>query len=317
MRAIQISEFGGPEVLKLVDIPAPTGHAGEVLIEVSACGINYADSHQAENSYLSPQTLPLIPGAEVVGRDASGQRVVALVPGGGYAEVVSAPEALTFPIPDGVSDGAALAAILQGTTAVHLLRTSAHLQSGESVLVHAAAGGVGTIAVQLAKLWGAKVIGSASSADKRELVTSLGADAVLDPAEADLTAAIVAANGGKKVDIVLEMTGGKVFDQSLQALAPFGRLVTFGMASRSAPEPIQAGALMGTSRAVIGFWLVHCMARPDRMIAPQLAELFELMESGKVKAVIGGSYPLSEAKRAHEDLRARKTTGKVFLDPKK
>ena len=153
MRAIQITEFGGPEVLTLVDLPTPRAGEGEVLIEVSACGINYADSHQAENSYLAPQSLPLIPGAEVVGRDASGQRVVALVPGGGYAEVVAAPKALTFPIPDGVSDGAALAAILQGTTAYHLLRTSSHMQSGESVVVHAAAGGVGTIAVQLAKLW--------------------------------------------------------------------------------------------------------------------------------------------------------------------
>ena len=316
MRAIQITKFGGPEVLTLVDLPTPTAGEGEVLIEVSACGINYADSHQAENSYLSPQVLPLIPGAEVVGRDSTGQRVVALVPGGGYAEVVAAPKARTFTIPDGVSDGAALAAILQGTTAYHLLRTSSHMQSGESVVVHAAAGGVGTIAVQLAKLWGAKVIGSASSADKRALVTSLGADAVVDPEVEDLTAAIVAANGGKKVNIVLEMAGGKVFDQSVQALAPFGRLVTFGMASRSMPEPINAGALMGTSRAVIGFWLAHCMARPDRMIAPQLAELFELMESGKIKAVVGGGYPLSEAKRAHEDLRGRKTTGKVFLDPK-
>lgn len=316
MRAIQITKFGGPEVLTLVDLPTPTAGEGEVLIEVSACGINYADSHQAENSYLAPQSLPLIPGAEVVGRDASGQRVVALVPGGGYAEVVAAPKALTFPIPDGVSDGAALAAILQGTTAYHLLRTSSHMQSGESVVVHAAAGGVGAIAVQLAKLWGAKVIGSASSADKRALVTSLGADAVVDPEVEDLTAAIVAANGGKKVNIVLEMAGGKVFDQSVQALAPFGRLVTFGMASRSMPEPINAGALMGTSRAVIGFWLAHCMARPDRMIAPQLAELFELMQSGTIKAVVGGGYPLSEAKRAHEDLRGRKTTGKVFLDPK-
>ena len=316
MRAIQITKFGGPEVLTLVDLPTPTAGEGEVLIEVSACGINYADSHQAENSYLAPQSLPLIPGAEVVGRDSTGQRVVALVPGGGYTEVVAAPKALTFPIPDGVSDGAALAAILQGTTAYHLLRTSSHMQSGESVVVHAAAGGVGTIAVQLAKLWGAKVIGSASSADKRALVTSLGADAVVDPEVEDLTAAIVAANGGKKVNIVLEMAGGKVFDQSVQALAPFGRLVTFGMASRSMPEPINAGALMGTSRAVIGFWLAHCMARPDRMIAPQLAELFELMESGRIKAVVGGGYPLSEAKRAHEDLRGRKTTGKVFLDPK-
>ena len=316
MRAIQITKFGGPEVLTLVDLPTPTAGEGEVLIEVSACGINYADSHQAENSYLAPQSLPLIPGAEVVGRDSTGQRVVALVPGGGYAEVVAAPKALTFPIPDGVSDGAALAAILQGTTAYHLLRTSSHMQSGESVVVHAAAGGVGTIAVQLAKLWGAKVIGSASSAEKRTLVTSLGADAVVDPEVEDLTAAIVAANGGKKVNIVLEMAGGKVFDQSVQALAPFGRLVTFGMASRSMPEPINPGALMGTSRAVIGFWLVHCMARPDRMIAPQLAELFELMQSGTIKAVVGGGYPLSEAKRAHEDLRGRKTTGKVFLDPK-
>jgi NADPH:quinone reductase len=316
MRAIQITEFGGPEVLRPVDLPDPEPTEGQVLIDVRAAGVNYADTHQAENTYLAPATLPLIPGAEVVGTTGDGRRVVALVPGGGYAQRVTAHPPYVFDVPDGVDDGTALALVLQGTTAWHLLRTCAHLEPGETVVVQAAAGGVGSLAVQLARRWGAgRVIATASSEQKRELALELGAHAAVDPATADLKGALQDANGGRKVDVVLEMTGGAVFDQSLAALAPFGRLVCFGRASREPASPIDPRALMGRSRAVIGFWLAHCFADPGRLLAPQLAELFAMVAAGELRAIVGGTYPLSEARRAHEDIRSRGTVGKLVLDP--
>lgn len=315
MRAIQIDRFGGPEVLELRDLPDPIPTSDQVLIEVLASGVNYADTHQIENSYLSQQALPLIPGLEVVGRTADGRRVVALVENGGYATKAVAHKALAFNVPDAISDGQALALVLQGITAWHLLHTSAHLQAGEAVVVRAAAGGVGTIAVQLAKHLGARVIASASTEEKRNLALSLGADAAIDARSNDLGKEMELANHGKKVDVVLEMVGGSTFDASLNALAPFGRLVTFGMASRTPPREIQAGALMATSRAVIGFWLNHCILRAATMLHPQMAELFELTERGILKPVLGDSYPLSQARQAHEDLRDRNSIGKLVLLP--
>lgn len=314
MRAIQITEFGGPEVLTVTELPDPVPGDGLELVEVDSAGINYADTHQVEDSYLSKTTLPLVPGTEVVGRRADGTRVAAFAMGGGYAEKALVHPAMSFPVPDGVSDGQALSLMVQGLTAWHLLRTSTHLQEGESVVVHAAAGGVGTLALQLAKAWGAgNVIGVASSEDKRQLATSLGADATVDAGAADLKAALEQANGGNKVDIVLEMVGGSTFDASLAALAPFGRLATFGMASRTAPKPVHSGELMSRSRAVIGFWLAHCFARPE-MLQPQMAELLAMVESGRLAPVVGGTYPLSDGRRAHEDLRSRASQGKLVLD---
>ncbi len=315
MRAIQINEFGGPEVLTSVELPAPDVPEGHLLIDVSAAGVNYADTHQAENSYFAPQELPLIPGAEVVGTTPDGRRVVALLASGGYAEQAVAHPALAFDVPEGVTDGQALALVLQGTTAWHTLRTSAHLQQGESVVVHAAAGGVGSIAVQLAKAFGAgSVIGSASSEDKRELARSLGADATVDSTSETLKDDLQAANGGRKVDVILEMAGGTVFDASLAALAPFGRLVTYGMASRQAPKPIHSWELMGRSRGVIGFWLAHCFSRPQ-MLTAAMADMFDRVVAGELSPVIGGTYKLSEVAQAHTDIRARRTTGKLVLDP--
>src|SRR5947199_399045 len=260
MRAIQITEFGGPEVLQLVELPDPQAADGFALVDVAAAGVNYADTHATDNSYLQAQTLPQIPGSEVAGRTADGRRVVSLVGSGGYADKALAPSSLSFDIPDGVSDGAAVALLVQGLTAWHLLRTCGRMQSGESVVVHAAAGGVGTLAVQLAKAWGAgRVIGVASSPDKRELAESLGADVTVDSEVEDMNAALREANGGKKVDVVLEMVGGPTFDGSLHALAQFGRLIVFGMASRTPPTPIQPSSLMVGSKTVMGFWLVDCM----------------------------------------------------------
>lgn len=315
MRAIQIDRFGGPEVLELRELPDPIPTDDEILIDVAASGINYADTHQVENSYLSAQRLPLIPGLEVVGRASDGRRVVALLGAGGYATKAAAHKGLTFEVPETISDGAALALVLQGITAWHLLNTSAHVRAGETVVVHAAAGGVGTIAVQLAKHLGARVIASASTQEKRELALSLGADVAIDANASDLTRAIEGANNGKKVNVVLEMIGGSTFDASLEALAPFGRLVTFGMASRTAPKEIQAGALMATSRGVIGFWLSHCIENAATMLHPQMAELFDLTSRGILTPVIGNSYPLAQAKKAHEDLRARHSVGKLVLLP--
>ena len=304
MKAIQITQFGGPDVMQMVDLPDPVPSDAEELIEVSCIGINYADTHQTENSYLSKQTLPLIPGLEVVGKTASGRRVLAGATTGGYAQKALAPKAMCIDIPDSVSDEQAIAMLVQGTTAWHILKTMAHVQPGESVVVQAGAGGVGTLAIQLAKMWGAKVIAVTSSDSKNELAKSLGADAVVDANATDLTAAMLAANGCKRVDIVLEMVGGKTFDSSLEVLAPFGRLVTFGMASRTAPTPIHPGLLMGGTKTVAGFWLSHCFGKKELM-ADVLTHLFALISSGALKPLICATYGLSEAKIAHQAVLAR------------
>jgi NADPH:quinone reductase len=316
MRAIQVEEFGGPEVLRLVDVPVPEPGEGEVLVRVTRAGINFADTHQRRDEYLAATKLPLVPGIEVAGvREDTGERVVALVGTGGYAEYAKAPEALTFPVPDGVEDSTALALVLQGLTAWHLYRTSGRVAPGESVVVHAAAGGVGSLAVQLGRPLGAgRVIATASTEEKRALALELGADEAVDVTREDLKDALVAANLGERVDVVLEMAGGRVFDESLRALAPFGRLVTYGMASRE-PNEVATGALMRSSRAVVGFWLVHCLQRPAEMVDAPLRDLFERAVRGELRVVEGETYPLSEVRRAHEDLQARRTTGKLLLDP--
>ena len=315
MKAIQITEFGGPDVMHLVDLETPTPGAGQELITVSSIGINYADTHQTENSYLFPQKLPLIPGVEVVGTTGSGVRVLALVEGGGYAQQVVTYSAAMVPVTKGVSDEQALCMLVQGSTAWHVLKTFGHLQPGETVVVHAAAGGVGTIAIQLAKMWGAKVIAVASSEGKRALATSLGADAVVDATQENLGEAIRAANGGKRVNLVLEMVGGKTFDDSLEILAPFGRLVVYGMASRVAPTIIQPASLMGGSKTITGFWLQHCFGKKELM-NDVIEQLFALVVAGKLKPVIGATYPMSQAASAHKAMRSRETTGKITLDPK-
>jgi NADPH:quinone reductase len=314
VRAVQIKEFGGPEVLEVADVEDPRPGDGEVLIEVDHAGINFADTHQRENTYLRKFDLPLVLGGEVAGRAEDGRRVAAMVASGGYAERVAAPEATTFPIPDGVDDGAAVAMLIQGLTAWHLFRTSAKLAQGESVVVVSGAGGVGNLALQLAKPFGAgRVIATASTEEKRALCVELGADAAVDPAEEDLTAALREANGGEMVDVVLEMAGGRTFDSAIEALAPFGRIVAYGIAGREQNE-LQTGRLMRKSRAVVGFWLMHCLGRPEMMEEP-LADLFARIARGELRPQLGETYPMSEVRRAHEDLQGRRTSGKLLLDP--
>jgi NADPH2:quinone reductase len=315
VRAIQLTEFGGPETLVVRDLPDPVPDDGEAVMDVLAAGINYADTHQTENSYLAQQNLPLIPGGEVVVRDESGRRLLGLLGSGGYAQKVAADPRLLFEIPDNVTDAQALTTLVQGATAWHLLRTSTHLQAGETVVVHAGAGGVGTLAIQLAKRWGAgRVIATASSEQKRALTLELGADVAVDSRTDDLTTALREANGGRGVDVVLEMTGGPVFDQSLAALAPLGRLAVFGMAGRTAPTPVDPARLMARSTAVIGFWLVHVVQRPY-LLAEAVTDLMQLIADGSIRPIVGETYPLERAADAHRALLDRSSVGKLVLDP--
>lgn len=313
-----MTEFGGPEVLGLVELPRPEPRSGEVLIRVTRAGVNFADTHTRTNSYVRKATLPLVPGGEVAGvREDTGERVIALTGVGGYAEYAVAPREQVFVIPEGVDDGVALALAVQGTTAWHLYRTAGRVAEGESVVIHAAAGGVGSLAVQLGRAFGAHpVIATASSEQKRSLALRLGADVAIDPAPEGLTERLLEANGGRAVDVVFEMAGGEVFDASYRALAPFGRLVVCGIASQQ-PNQVFSGSLLRHSRAVVGFYIFHCLERPG-MFADALSELFARVGSDparpELEVVVGHTYPLAEAAQAHIDLSERRTTGKLLLD---
>jgi NADPH2:quinone reductase len=313
LKAIQIQEFGGPDVLKHVEVDDPVAGDGMVVVEVARSGINFADTHATRNDYLAEQALPLIPGAEVSGRTADGRRVAALLGSGGYAEKVAVPEALLIPVPDAVDDDQAAGLLLQGLTAMALVQRCARIEPGETLVVEAAAGGTGSLAVQLGKRAGAKVIGLASSEEKRALVERLGADATVDSRSDDLGAAIREANGGERVDAVLHMSGGGAFDAELGILAPLGRMVVFGIASREQRD-VSTAALLRGSKSVIGFWLVHLLARQE-LAVPMIGELLGAVAAGELEVTVGGVYPLSEAARAHEDLIARRTSGKLLLDP--
>ena len=315
MKAIQIEEFGGPEQLKLVEVPDPEPSDGMVVVDVARCGMNWADTHAIRNDYLAEQELPLIPGAEIAGITPDGKRVAALTSNGGYAQKVAVPEAFLVPLPDEVSDEQAAGLLLQGLTAHALLHYCAHVEEGETVVVEAAGGGTGSLAVQLAKRAGAKVIGLASTEEKRTLAERLGADATADSRADDLKEAILEANGGEKVDVVLHMSGTG-FEAELGSLNMLGRIVCFGNAARH-PNEVATNYLLQTSKSVLGFWLVALVARRQDLLASMIAELLGAVAAGDLEVVIGDTYPLSEAARAHEAMQERGTSGKLLLDPSK
>ncbi|GEC10621.1 NADPH:quinone reductase [Streptomyces spinoverrucosus] len=302
MLAIRFDRFGGPEVLTPVELPAPTPGEGEVLVTVEAAGVNFADTHQTDGSYLDEGALPYVPGSEVVGRTADGRRVLASV-SHGYAEQVVAAESRLVEIPDELDAAQALALNMQGLTAWHLLRSAARMNAGETVVVHAAAGGVGSLAVQLAKEFGAgRVLAQVSTPDKERLALDLGADAI---ARYPLR---------EPADVILDAVGGKLFDEALDSLASFGRLVTYGNASRTGFTPVDPARLSRLNASVVGFWLRPTLKAPGAIDGP-LKELFRLTALGRLSPVVGNSYPLAEARRAHEDLLARRTVGKTVLRP--
>ncbi|MFJ5099320.1 zinc-binding alcohol dehydrogenase family protein [Streptomyces sp. NPDC088557] len=302
MLAIQFDRFGGPEVLTPVDVPVPVPGPGETLVTVEAAGVNFADLLQVDGSYLSPDLLPHVPGGEVVGRTGDGRRVLAKVTRG-YAERVVARESALVVIPEELEAGRALALLTQGLTAWHLLRSAARLRPGESVVVHSAAGGVGSLAVQLAREFGAGgVLAEASTPQKERLALDLGADGVV---RYPLT---------PRADVILDAAGGELFDRALGSLADFGRLVTYGNASRGVFAPLDPARLSRLNAAVVGFWLRPALARPGGLREP-LEELIALTLGGRLRPVTGVEYPLAEARTAHSDLRERRTTGKVVLRP--
>jgi NADPH:quinone reductase len=324
MKAVQFKEYGGPEVLELIELDLPKVSEKEVLINIKAIGVNYADTARREGAYVVPTPLPFIPGLEIAGEIvdmgekvkavAKGDRVMALIESDGYADYAVVKENQLIPIPDGVPFAQAVALPVQGLSAYHILKTMGRLKEGESVLIHAAAGGVGLLAVQMAKLFGAgKIIATASTTEKLRLAKEMGADDLVNYTEEGWENKVKEITGEKGVDVALEMAGGDVFHKTVNCLAPFGRLVIYGVASGNMPK-FYPSKLMKRNQSIIGFFLPQIMKDPD-MYLSSLKELIGFVEQGKIKTMIGGTYPLEEVAHVHQILQSRKTKGKIILVP--
>ncbi|MGV2939056.1 zinc-binding alcohol dehydrogenase family protein [Mesobacillus sp. LC4] len=324
MKAIQLKEYGGPEVLQVVELqrPVPEGH--QVLIEIHAIGVNYADTARREGQYVVPTKLPFIPGAEIAGvvvetgesvtNVQAGDRVVTLIESGGYAEFALADSRGLIPLQEKMEFEQAVALPLQGLSAYHILKTMGRLEAGETVLVHAAAGGVGTLAVQLAKLSGAsKVIATASTDDKLALAADMGADVLINYTEQGWEEKVLEATGRKGVDVALEMAGGEIFNKTLKCLATFGRLVIYGVASGEQSR-FYPSSLMARNQSVIGFFLPQIMRKPA-LIQSSMAEMLGYLSKGQLKLTIGGIFSLEQAAEVHRLLQSRQTKGKLILKP--
>ena len=323
MKAVRIHKTGDPDVLSLEEIATPVPGAGEVLIKVAAAGINFADLLQRQGVYPIAGGIPAVLGFEVAGTIVAhgedvdsppvGTRVVTGLMGGGYAEYAVVPAATVVPIPDNLDFASATALFLQGLTAYGLLHDAAKLQPGESVLVHTAAGGVGSLAVQLAKLMGAgTVIGTASSPSKLEFIRRIGADVAINYAEGDWNEQIKGATGGQGVDVILDAVGGEIGQQSLAHLAPGGRLVVYGNAGGQ-PTMLAAQQLTGNNQAVIGYSMGSAMS-PQHM-TESIRELLHYVVEDQLQIVVGQTFPLADAAAAHRAMAERRTTGKVVLLP--
>jgi NADPH:quinone reductase len=324
MKAIQFKEFGGPDVLENVDIDMPTPHGREVLIKVHASAVNYADTARREGQYVVKTTLPYIPGAEVsgivseVGEDVTkvnvGDRVVAMMDSGGYAEYAVTDERSILPLPYGLDFKEAAAIPVQGLSAYHILKTLGRLEQGETVLIHAAAGGVGLLAVQLAKRFGAgKVIATASTEEKLRLAEDMGADVLVNYTEDEWEKKVLDATSGKGVDLALEMAGGDVFYKTLKCLAYFGRLIIYGVASGEQSR-FYPSSLMAKNQSVTGFFLPPLM-RDSELTQKTLHEIFHYVANGDIKVTVGHVFPLEEAAKVHSLMQGRQTVGKVILQP--
>lgn len=323
MRAIQITEAGGPDVLTPVDIPEPEAGPGELLVEVAAAGVNYIDTYQREGIY--PMSLPYVPGMEGAGRVlavgadvtefAVGDRVAWSETLGTYAERVAVPAAKTVPVPDGVSDEAAVGALLQGMTAHFLVHDTFPVAAGETVLVHAAAGGVGLLLTQLLTAREVRVIATVSTPEKEALARGAGAAEVINYAEVDdVASAVRSLTGDEGVAVVFDGVGRTTFDASLASLRRRGKLVLYGAASGPVPpvDPQRlnaAGSIFFVRPKLFDF-----VATREELTA-RAAAVYAAVADGTLDVRIGHRYPLAEARTAHADLQGRRTTGKVLLLP--
>jgi NADPH2:quinone reductase len=322
MKAIQVKQPGGPEALELADIPLPQAKPNEAVVKIAAAGVNFIDIYHREGRYKVP--LPFVAGQEGAGTvTAVGADVKSVKPGdrvawtgiqGGYAEYVAAPADRLVAIPPGVSDREAAAIMLQGMTAQYLSYTTFPLQGGDTALVHAAAGGVGLLLVQMAHNIGARVIGTVSTEEKATLAREAGADEIILYTQADFESETRRLTSGKGVDVVYDSVGKTTFEKGLNVLRPRGTMVLYGGSSGAVPpfDPIiltQKGSLYLTRPS-----LVHYMASREDLEARASAVL-GMIAAKKLKLRIEHVYPLKEAQQAHRDLEGRKTTGKLLLMP--
>lgn len=324
MRAIRFRRTGGPGVLSLEEVPDPVCARGHLVVATRAVGVNYADVHFRRGEYFEKPAFPEIPGLECAGqvlevgegvsRFGVGDRVLVYSRRGAYAEKIATPAELVYPIPATVSFEDAAAVGVQGLTAMHLLGLAGQLAPGQSVLVHASAGGVGSLLVQLAKRRGGLVVATAGSDAKRGLARELGADWVLDSRTADFARGVLAAVPGG-VDLALEMVGGsRAYEENLSCLAPFGRMIVYGAVSGDVAGTVRATRLMSKNLSVAGYFLTHALRDRSRCEGP-LSELLELVAGKTIRVVRGATLPLAEAARAHAALEARESVGKIVLMP--
>ncbi|RKT86715.1 NADPH2:quinone reductase [Saccharopolyspora antimicrobica] len=322
MRAIRVAANGGPEVLQLTEIDAPEPQPGQLLVEVAASGVNFIDTYQRSGAYA--MQVPFTPGSEGAGEVVAvgegvtgfsvGDRVAWAMAPGSYAERALVPADKAVQVPAGVDIRTAAAALLQGLTA-HYLVTSTHpVRTGETALVHAAAGGMGLLLTQLVKHLGGNVIGTVSTAEKEKLAREAGADEVIRYTEEDVAATVSDLTDGRGVDVVYDGVGKTTFDASLASLRPRGLLALFGAASGPVPpvDPQRlnsAGSVFLTRPSLAH----HILTRDE--LDWRAGELFEWIATGVLDIRIGGTYPLEDARRAHEDLEGRRTTAKLLLLP--
>jgi NADPH:quinone reductase len=310
MLAIVFERNGGPDVLEAKPVPDPVPGDGEVLVEVEAAGVNFRDVYEREGRGYGA-TPPAILGVEGAGRiAASGQRVGWVAVPGSYAEHARARPDQLVELPDGVSCRDAAAVLLQGMTAHYLAWDSHPIQAGESVLVHAAAGGVGLLLTQLAKLRGGRVIATTSSPEKAQLAREAGADEVIG--YDDFAAATRELTGGAGVGAVYDGVGKTTFLEGLKALAPTGRMILYGAASGQ-PDPLDLPVLASSGSLYVQRPTLATYTRTPQLLRERASAVLELVAAGRLKVRIGATYPLAEARRAHEDLEARRTTGKLLL----
>jgi NADPH2:quinone reductase len=329
MKAVSYDRFGGPEVLQYIDLPDPTPGPRQLVVETAAVGVNFPDIRERLGVYNKAETrvggvqLPQVGGLAVAGTVVAagsqtsvevGRRVVALMKKGAYAQLAVAEEALCAVIDDD-ADVAALAGFAAQAACAHLLlQASTTLRAGESLLVHGAAGGVGSLAVQIAKALGAGlVIGTASTAERREFVKSLGADAAISYDEPGWTQQVRELTAGRGVDVLIESIGGVVFEQNFDVLATFGRYLLLG-STRGPGEPFAPRRLMTKSQALIGFYLPLCYDRPE-LIGNALRFLADGLKTGQITSRVDEVLPLSQAAEAHRRLESREVRGVIVLDP--
>ncbi|HCP22834.1 MAG TPA: hypothetical protein DIT90_01790 [Dehalococcoidia bacterium] len=321
MKAVRLNEFGGVDVLKVEDVPEPTPRPHHVLIKVDSAGVNYADILRRGGNYPGPG-LPSSMGLEAagtvmeVGSDVTGisvgQKVMGMGPGG-QAEYVAINGNLVFPYPDSLDPVVAGGMPIVFLTSYHILKSRGNMQSGDTVLVQAGASGVGTVLIQLAKAWGAKVIATASTQDKLDLCKSLGADITINYTETDFEEVVNEETGGNGVELVAECVGGETLEKSVRCVASYGRLVSYGNASQT-PANIPASDFTTANRSIIGFSIGRSpVGSLDHKGA--MAELFPLIEQGKAKLIVDRILPLSDVAKAHEHLAIRGARGKVILTP--